>query len=221
MNRFWDELDKRGAEVTAVESFPPGVTDFGPQIRSLVGLDRKLSPEDKLLKENGADVKVKPIVDFDAIFIPAGFQTVGLLAPQLAFYDITNALLLGTDGWNNPWVVELGEHYVEGAIFTGGYLADMANPVSRKFSARYWLSFGEDPQPLAAQAFDAASLIRSGLESGMVKDRSSLRNYLMNLTDAPSAEGPLTTGPDGDIAQRPHLLTVERGKIKPFVPEID
>ena len=221
MNRFWDELDKRGAEVTAVESFPPGVTDFGPQIRSMVGLDRALSPEEKILKENGVDVKVDSIVDFDAVFIPADFQTVGLLAPQLAFYDITNALLLGTDGWNSPWIVELGEHYVEGAIFTGGYLADMNNPVSRELSARYWLSFGEDPQSLAAQAFDTAYLIRSGLESGMVSDRSSLRNYLMNLTNAPSSEGPLTTGQDGDIAQRPYLLTVEKGKIKPFVPEID
>ena len=221
MNRFWDELDKRGAKVTAVASFPPGVTDFGPQIRAMVGLDRKLSPEERRLKESGVDVKIESIVDFDAVFIPANYRTVGLLAPQLAFYDVNNALLLGTDGWNSPWVVELGEHYVEGALFTGGFRAGRDNPVTRELSAKYWLSFGEDPQPLAAQAFDAAYLIRSGLESGTVTDRSSLRTYLMNLTDAPSAEGPLTTGPSGDIAQRPYLLTVERGIIKPFVPEID
>jgi len=221
MNLFWDELDAREAVVSAAESFPPGKTDFGPSIRAMVGLNRRLNAEEQILKENGVDVELEPIVDFDALFIPADFQTVGLLAPQLAFYDVTSALLLGTDGWNSPWMVELGEHYVEGALFTGGYLADMDNRESRTFAQNYWISFGEDPQPLAVQAYDAALLIRSGLESGLVRDRSSLRAFLMNLSDFPSAEGPLTTLENGDITQRPHLLTVEKGDIKRFELRID
>ncbi|MFV1956801.1 MAG: penicillin-binding protein activator, partial [bacterium] len=114
MNLFWDELDKRGAVVVAAESFPPEQTDFGPQIRAIVGLNRPLTEDQLILKEAGQKIELKPIIDFDALFIPADFQTVGLLAPQLAFYDVTEALVLGADGWNSPWVVELGEHYVEG-----------------------------------------------------------------------------------------------------------
>ena len=218
---FWDELDLRGAEVTAIESFEPGQTDFGPQIRSLVGLNRKLSPEQKILKDSGVEVELEAVVDFDALFIPADFQTVGLLAPQLAFYDVTTPTLLGTDGWNSPWVVELGEHYVEGAIFTGNYLPDMEYGASRELAERYWLTFGEDPQPLAAQAFDAALIVRTGVESGIVHDRTSLRKYLMELKGFQAAEGPLTTDDDGDIVQMPHLLTVKSGEIVPFVREID
>ncbi|TNF47524.1 hypothetical protein EP232_03350, partial [bacterium] len=214
VNLFWDELDTRGAVVTAAESFPPGQTDFGPQIRAMVGLNRKLNAEEQILEESGVEIELEPIVDFDALFIPADFQTVGLLAPQLAFYDVTSALILGTDGWNSPWMVELGEHYVEGALFTGSYLADMENPEAKLLAERYWISFGEDPQPLAVQGYDAALLIRSGLESGLVRDRSSLRTYLMNLADFPSAVGPLTTLENGDIIQRPYLLTVEKGNIK-------
>lgn len=221
VNLFWDELDARGALVTAVESFVPGKTDFGPQIRAMVGLNRKLNAEEQILKESGVEIELESIVDFDALFIPADFQTIGLLAPQLAFYDVTSALLLGTSGWNSPWVVELGEHYVEGALFTGSYLADMENKETRELMERYWLSFGEDPQPLAIQGYDAALLIRSGVEAGLVRDRSSLRDYLMNLSEFPSAEGPLTTLENGDIIQRPYLLTVEKGNIKRFELRID
>lgn len=221
MNLFWDELDSRGAVVTAAESFLPGQTDFGPAIRAMVGLDRKLTAQEQALKESGVEIELEPIVDFDALFIPADFQTVGLLAPQLAFYDVTSPLLLGTSGWNSPWVVELGEHYVEGALFTGSYLPDTDDREARTMAERYWISFGEDPQPLAVQGYDAALLIRSGLESGLVRDRSSLRAFLMNLAGFPSAEGPLKTLENGDIVQQPYLLTVEKGDIKRFELRID
>lgn len=221
MNLFWDEIDKRGGQIVAAESFPPGQTDFGPQIRSLVGLNRKMTPEELALKEAGKEVEIKPVIDFDALFIPADFQTVGLLAPQLAFYDVNEVLLVGSDGWNSPWLVELGEHYVEGALFTGGYVQDVKTPQTRELSEQYWLTFGEDPPSLAVQAYDAARIVRAGIESGTARDRTSLREYLLNLRDFPSAEGMLSTDEDGDIRQTPYLLTVVNGKIEPFEIEFD
>ena len=221
MNLFWDEIDKRGGEIVAAESFPPGQTDFGPQIRAMVGLNRKMTQEELDQKEAGVDIELQPIVDFDALFIPADFQTVGLLAPQLAFYDVNEVLLVGSDGWNSPWLVELGEHYVEGALFTGGFVHDLENPQIRELSEKYWLTFGEDPQSLAVQAYDSARIIRTGIESGIVRDRSSLREYLMNLEDFPSVEGLLTTDENGDIRQKPYLLTVVNGKIERFEIEFD
>lgn len=221
MNLFWDQLELRGAEVVAVESFPPGQTDFGPQIRAMVGLNRKMTPEEQELKKSGFEVELEPIVDFDALFIPADFQTVGLLAPQLAFYDVNEVLLIGTDGWNSPWLVELGEHYVEGALFTGGYIPDIRDTVTREMIQRYWLTFGEDPQPITVQAYDIASLIRKGVQSGEVRNRSSLREFFLGLRGHPSAEGPLTTDDRGDILQRPLLLTVVDGEIVPFQIEFD
>ena len=59
------------------------------------------------------------------------------------------------------------------------------------------------------------------IESGMVRDRTSLREYLMNLEEFPSAVGPLTTDENGDIRQRPYLLTVVEGKIEQFQIEFD
>ncbi|UCF89394.1 MAG: penicillin-binding protein activator [bacterium] len=221
MNLFWDEIDKRGGQVVAAESFPPGQTDFGPQIRAMVGLNRKMTQEELALKEAGVDIELQPIIDFDALFIPADFQTVGLLAPQLAFYDVNEVLLVGSDAWNSPWLVELGEHYVEGALFTGGFVQNLVNPEVRELAERYWLTFGEDPQALAVQAYDTGRIIRAGIESGAVSDRASLREYLMNLKDFPSAEGLLSTDEKGDILQTPYMLTVMDGEIVPYEIEFD
>ena len=43
----------------------------------------------------------------------------------------------------------------------------------------------------------------------------------MGLRDYPSAEGLLTTDENGDIRQKPFLLTVEKGKIVPYEIEFD
>jgi ABC-type branched-subunit amino acid transport system substrate-binding protein len=71
------------------------------------------------------------------------------------------------------------------------------------------------------QAYDAALLIKKGVESGTVRDRASLREFLLSLKEHPSAEGPLTTDENGDILQRPLLLTVVDGEIVPFEIEFD
>lgn len=221
MNIFWDQLELRGAQVTSAESFPQGQNDFGPQIRALASLNRRLSPEEQKRKDAGEDVKPDPIIDFDALFIPADFQTVGLLAPQLAYYEVNEVLLLGTDAWNSPWLTELGEHYVDGSIFTGGYVAGTEDPAGREMMERYWLTFGEEPQALAVQAYDAALIVRRGVESGVVRDRGDMRKYLSGLKEFPSAEGALSSDEEGDIVQRPVMLTVEGGRIVPLVLEVD
>ncbi|MEJ2068152.1 MAG: ABC transporter substrate-binding protein, partial [Deltaproteobacteria bacterium] len=112
MNRFWDELISRGAEVVGIESYGTVQTDFSDAIKKLVGLYYP-RPE-KSLEEAAQDDHVKeqsqedqaafdeedhegwseekeeeaPIIDFQAIFIPDGFEKVGLIAPQLLFHNV-------------------------------------------------------------------------------------------------------------------------------------
>jgi len=210
---FQSEVAKHGGQVVDSRSFEAGQTDFGAQIRAMVHLDRELTSEELALKRAGGELELAPIIDFEALFIPADYRTVGMLAPQLAFYDVDKVLLLGTDGWNSPWLVEFGEHHVEGALFTAGFPPPQGNGASREMMERYWLSFLEDPLMVSVQAYDAALLVKTGIESGEAGDRAGLKKFLLELRDFPSAEGPLTTDPEGDILQEPFLLTVKKGEI--------
>ncbi|MFO0582431.1 MAG: penicillin-binding protein activator [Anaeromyxobacter sp.] len=104
-NAFWDEVEARGGEVRAAESYAADRTTFTPLVQSLVGklyLDERQDWKDtvKEIAEKETDPfrrrkaiekareKLDPVTDFDAIFIPDGAQNVKLIAPALAVEDI-------------------------------------------------------------------------------------------------------------------------------------
>ena len=104
-NAFWDELEERGGEVRAAETYAPDRTTFTPLVKSMVG---KLHLEERRdwqeqAREIGESEKdpfrrrkalekarerLPPVTDFDAIFIPDFSKNVKLIAPALAVEDV-------------------------------------------------------------------------------------------------------------------------------------
>ncbi len=152
-----------------------------------------------------------PIVDFDAVFLPVGSVLAGEIAPRFPFLDVEGIRLLGIRTWNTPTLVRVGEEYVEGAVFPAEL--DPALPAGKAFVRVYRDAYGEEPGVLEAYVYDAVGLLAR--EGAGVDDRDLLRRKLAGLWSAPGAIGPLTTTPGGEIAARPKLLTVHRGRIVP------
>ena len=98
---------------------------------------------------------------YDAIFLPGYYDRVGLIAPELAFYNITNVQLLGTDGWNSEELIVIGEHFVDGAIFVDGFFADATVPVVQAFTEQYRSRYQERPTLFAAQGYDTLRMRRT------------------------------------------------------------
>jgi branched-chain amino acid transport system substrate-binding protein len=199
------------AVVVAAVPFPAGAVDHGPQIRMLAQLDRPWTEEDLAARQKDKKYKIPPIITFEALFVPADYATMGMLARELAYYEVTGAVLFGTNTWNSPELPDRAEQWIEGGIFSAGFFPGRASSATRRFLDRHFLTFGEDATPLQAQAYDAALAMRRGVESGKVKDREGLRAYLAGLKDFPGAEGPLTADSSGDIAQSVTMLQVKGG----------
>lgn len=104
MNAFWDEIDRRQGEVTAVESYAFDQTTFTTEAKALVGRSFPQSRAEyascvaeasaianeyqrKKAREKCTD-EVAPIVDFDALLIPDGFRTVSYIVPALIAEDV-------------------------------------------------------------------------------------------------------------------------------------
>jgi len=102
---FWDEIDARGGEVRAAESYDHDRTTFAPLVKSMVGklwLDERQDYVEQV-KQIAKDVtdpyrrrkaierlrdRLPPVADFDAIFIPDFAKNIALIAPALAVEDV-------------------------------------------------------------------------------------------------------------------------------------
>lgn len=236
---FWEAVEERGGAVVAVAGYDPEATDFEDAIRQLAGFGqlsdaerraiaerdklrqraRKLPPrEARALLDEAAAVtapdgsRLPPIVDFEALFIPDSHENVVLLAPQLAFHEITGVQLLGTNGWNHPDLVRIGEPHVEGAVFTASYHRETQQRTAYEFARRFETTYERAPEALAATGFDATNLVLARWIAGATS-RAALRENLLGLRNQPGVSGVVTIDEAGNALRRPRLLTVREGRI--------
>jgi branched-chain amino acid transport system substrate-binding protein len=222
----WDVIESLGGSVTAIESFTPGETDFRKVIDRLVGLyyteERQseidelaaLRKRDNIKKRNRKTESyfaLKPLVDFDAVFIPDEPKNVAQILPTFAYRDVSGVQFLGTATWNSPELVSRAQNSAEGAIFSDAFSSDSPNPNARKFGALFKSTYSRDPGAVEALAFDAANMIEVGLSQGLSK-RSEIRDYLKGINQFPGVTGKITYQ-NGTFSRTALILTVKNGKI--------
>jgi ABC-type branched-subunit amino acid transport system substrate-binding protein len=234
---FWDAVEARGGEVVGVAHYAPGTQDFSTPVRRLVGYDllpaetlkaleereamrkraRRLPPKQALELRTAADAMtapdgspLPPFVDFEALFVPDSYESVGLIAPHLAFQGVLGVRLLGTSSWQDPNLLRLGAQHLDGAVFPTGFVAGSARPHLAAFEASYQRAFGRAPSYLAAQSFDAATLLLRALATG-ADSRPDVLARLRRGVVLAGASGVIAIDENGRVTKRPHLLGIERG----------
>jgi branched-chain amino acid transport system substrate-binding protein len=136
-------------------------------------------------------------VYIDALFIPGYIDELLNLLPQVPFNYI-NTTIYGT----NEWIVEdLSEsdirRYSDGSYFVPDqYFVDYDYPGWSKFERSYSNEFGQEPTRLAAQGYDAASLVTSALVDGILTPRM-LRGYLANIDEFPGVASKIAIDENG------------------------
>ena len=170
LSRYFDEaFTARGGEVVAREAFRSEELDY----RAQLGKIRELEP--------------------DVLFIPTSQREASMAARQARDLGIT-AVLLGTDNWGSPDLIELGGEAVDGAYFVN--LTDLNDPDIREFVAEYRNDFGTDPvlpNPIMAQ--DALTMIVEAAKAAGSLEGPKLAEALANLKDIRVPSGTLTMDP--------------------------
>jgi len=232
MNLFWDELERLGAEVRGIETYDPSQTDFADEIKKLVGLYYPRLEGETIDGTEGAEATASssaglkggasgdpeeeplPIVDFDAIFIPDGFSQVGLIAPQLAYHEVTGVKLLGTNLWNSQKLVEMAAPYLQDAVFVDGFFSGSGLPLTSQFVRSYEETFGGKPGYPEAQAYDTVHLLIEALRQPGVTSRPMLRDALLRIQALPGVAGIASVSPDGEVSKPPFLITIYRKRME-------
>ncbi len=161
---FKDEVEKGGGTLVSTVTYKA-------ETKSFAGFTAKLSG------------------DWDAVFVPAQADVLGLIAPALAatgkipkplgtkkVIGGKAILLLSTaENLTAAYLTDAGRHS-EGAFFAPGYYPDDQDPASKAFLDRFIAAFGRAPGFLEAYAFDAVQLAaaagttgRAGLAATLAK----------------------------------------------------
>lgn len=205
-NLFKEEVKKGSGEIVAEERYKEGQTYFGKEITKLF----KIKETEK--KEGRRKIKTfEAGVTVDAIYIPDYFDTIGLIAPHLAYYNIKDVTLLGSNGWNSPKLIDLAGKYAEGAVFTDGFFADSKKEPVLRFVNNFKNVYNTEPGIIEAQAYDAVKMMIEA--AGNSQERDKVRGNLAKLKDFPDAIGNITFDNNREAIKELFILTVKNGKI--------
>ena len=239
-DEFLKSVESFGGEVVGVSSYDRSQNDFKNQILELGGLadddldqitrkqilgnkDRKDFSDPTILSRPRVDMehrfndkienlKVSLELGYDAMFIPGVYDKVGLIIPQLAFYNVDRITLLGANGWNSPDLIKMVGKYLKSNYFVDGFYLDSHQVGVKNFVEQFQNNYGESPSHLSAQAYDAAGIIFKSIISG-ADNRLKLRDSLTMVNNYPGVTGKTNLLKSGDSEKIIFALTVRKKKI--------
>lgn len=217
---FWDAVENMGGRITGVESYPARSTDFSEPIRRLTGLhhpppkDRQPPPPHGQERESGPP---KPIIQFDALFIPDSAERAGLILPQLAYNDVEGVRLLGTNLWHSPRLMQMAGAHARGALIPTGFFVESTLPQTREFVQHFRETYGEDPGYLEAVVFDSLMLLFHALEQKPFS-RTELREILQKGAPHEGVTGVILFSETREALTPPFLLEIRGSAFREITP---
>lgn len=116
----------------------------------------------------------------EALFIAGWVQQVGPITQQARALPLLNAageptLLLGTDTWDNPILLDNEDAEIEGSFFSGHFSAETDKPSEKAFVEAYQAAYGELPLGGHAVSYDATKVMLAAIERAGSFDSEAIR----------------------------------------------
>ena len=176
-----------GVEVVATETFETGDTDFSAQLTRIEALDP------------------------DAVFVSA-------LSPEMILI-----LIQGRDLGTSFIVLEMAIDEVkeagaaaEGAITFTSWSHTASTPGNQAFVQKYEETYGQNPNPWAAQSYAAVHVLAEALAQGKSTDARAIRAAMAGIRDFNTVLGSFSFDADGDAIYDPIILVVRDGGLEVF-----
>ena len=119
----------------------------------------------------------------EALFIAGWVQQVGPITQQARALPLLNAageptLLLGTDTWDNPILLDNADAEIEGSFFSGHFSAATDKPSGKAFVEAYQAAYGELPLGGHAVSYDATKVMLTAIERAGSLEGEAIRAQL-------------------------------------------
>jgi branched-chain amino acid transport system substrate-binding protein len=188
---FEEAFVAKGGKIVAKEAFRSEELDYRAQLGKMKGLNP------------------------DVIFIPTSQKEAAMAAKQARDLGI-NAVLLGTDNWGSPDLIDLGGSAIDGGYFVN--LTDLADPDIKDFVAEYKAAFNEDPVlPNPVMAQDALLMIVDSITRANSVEGEKIAKAMETIKDLKVTSGPLTiSAADHNPFNKPAVIQKVDVKNKTF-----
>ncbi len=206
---FRNEALSRGGVIVRAKSYAAAQTDFGDEIKMVTGAT--VIPGDE--PEDSHEV-FKPVIDFDALFIPDSYTKINMIVPQLIFYNLKGFRLLGVSGWNSPELLKGSGEYAEGALFVDGFSKNSFHREAQDFIDLFYIAYSREPEMLEALAYDTAAIVTGIVRDGQFETRDQFRDRLLQLKDFRGATGKTSFAGTRDARKDVFFLMVKDGDIR-------
>ena len=154
----------------------------------------------------------RPVIDFDVLFIPDAPKTAGLILPQLAFHDVKDIYLAGTNLWHSNQLVKMTHAYAQNSVMADGFFADSQSAVVRNFVEAYKQIYDREPGIIEAFSFDTARMIFDLASRPDSAYRHILRDSLQQLSLSDGVTGSTAFDADGEAIKTLCLLRLKGGQ---------
>ncbi len=186
---FSAKFKELGGEIVSEQNFQTGDSDFKGQLTRI----RSSNP--------------------DALFIPAYYTEVGLIARQARQLGI-KAVLLGGDGWDSPKLFEIGETAINGAYFSNHYATESNNLATQNFIKNFKAKYNHTPDGLAAAGYDAAMILINAIETAPELTPEAIRNQIAATKNYDGATGKITINGERNADKDAFIVKVDGKGLK-------
>ena len=185
---FEEAFVKNGGKVLSTEAFLQKDQDFKATLTKIKGLN----PE--------------------VVFIPAYYEEVGKIVKQARELGI-NIPLLGTDGWDDPKVVEIaGAKALDNTFFSNHYSSQDTDPAVVKFVAAYKKEYNQEPSALAALGYDSGLMIADAIKRAGSTEGAKIAEALAKTKDLKVSTGILTIDANHNPVKSAVVIEMKDGK---------
>ncbi len=156
----------------------------------------------------------EPIVDFDAVFIPDSPNKAGLIIPQLAYYDINDVYLLGTNLWHSEKLVRMAKYNIQGAILPEGFFAQSASEAVSRFVRDFETIYDSSPGFIEADSYDTAMILFDLVSRPEVRFRTHVKQKLVSMEPYFGVTGKTVFDENGEAIKDIYLLKIDGGRFR-------
>ncbi len=225
VDEFWRKARIHQVKVTDVKTYDKNKTDHRETIQKLLGLKYKREREEELaimedihsLEKNHSTRRIqnlKPIIDFDWVFMPAFPNEALQIIPSFTYFDAFNLNIIGGPSWRSQALSR--ESYKLGSLyFVGDDFSIKDKTFVNSFIDRYKIK----PRLIEMRAYDAFKVISSVLSDNSPGTRDELEMLIRNKENFSGITGTWVLN-DGVWLKKMVPLKLRRGKIEQVTLEV-